>query len=288
MSLYDLRKSYSFRNNIFNFFKMIFMIILAIFFIFPIVFMFVSSLKPEDLVAHDMTSLYAFVPRQVSLQNYIDVFHEMPFLRFLFNSSLIVGSIVFFGIFVNSMIAYSLSRLQWKGRNIILGIIISLMIIPFEAISIPLLLEMNKFKLLDTYFVQIIVFIASPFYIFLFYQFFLGIPRDIETAAKIDGAKYPLIFFRIILPLSKPVIATVAILCFIKQWGDFLWPLLVTRGFEVRPLTVAMQVFFGGRYPRVWGDIMAFASMITIPVLIVFLLFQKWFIKSVASTGLKG
>jgi multiple sugar transport system permease protein len=259
-----------------------------IYFIFPIVFMLVSSLKPEELVARDMTSLYAFVPRQISMQNYIDVFHEMPFFRFLFNSVLIVGLIVLIGIFVNSMIAYSLARLQWKGRNIILSVIISLMIIPFEAISIPLLLEVNKMQLLDTYFVQIIVFIASPFYIFLFYQFFIGIPKDIETAAKIDGANYSLIFFRIILPLSKPVIATVTILCFIKQWGEFLWPLLVTRGYEVRPLPVAMQVFFGGRFPRVWGDIMAFSAMITIPVLVLFLLFQKWFIKSVATTGIKG
>ncbi len=263
------------------------MVVLGLFFIFPIVFLLVSSLKPEYLVARDMSSLMAFIPRDVSLKNYFDVFHEMPFHRFMLISLIIVGSIVSIGILVNSMAAYAFSRLRWKGRDLILGIIVALMIIPFEAISIPLLLEVNKFKWIDTYFVQIIVFIAMPLYIFLFYQFFLGIPEDIETAAKIDGAGYFLIFFKIILPISKPVIATVAILNFIQQWGNFLWPLMVTRGFEVRPLPVAMQAFFVMNQ-RIWGDIMAFASMITIPVLILFLVFQKWFVKSVASSGIKG
>ncbi len=263
------------------------MILLGIFFIFPIVFMLVSSLKPEYLVARDMSSLMAFIPREVSLRNYLNVFYEMPFHRFMINSLVIVGSIVLIGIIVNSMAAYAFSRLRWKGRELILGVIISTMIIPFEAISIPLLLEVNKFRWIDTYFVQIIVFIATPLYIFLFYQFFLGIPKDIETAAKIDGAGNFIIFLKIILPISKPVIATVAILNFIQQWGNFLWPLMVTRGYEVRPLPVAMQTFFGMN-PRDWGDIMAFASMITIPVLILFFVFQKWFVKSVASSGIKG
>lgn len=147
------------------------MILLGIFFIFPIVFMLVSSLKPEYLVARDMSSLMAFIPREVSLRNYLNVFYEMPFHRFMINSLVIVGSIVLIGIIVNSMAAYAFSRLRWKGRELILGVIISTMIIPFEAISIPLLLEVNKFRWIDTYFVQIIVFIATPLYIFYFINF---------------------------------------------------------------------------------------------------------------------
>ncbi|MCK4542837.1 MAG: carbohydrate ABC transporter permease [Spirochaetales bacterium] len=282
-----LRDSLAFRKKTSVFFRYFGMAVLGIFFLFPIVFLLVSSLKPEELVAREMSSIMAFIPRQVSLQNYFDVFHEMPFLRFMMNSIIIVGSIVSLGIIVNSMAAYAFSRLRWRGRDAILTVILASMIIPFESISIPLLLEVNRFGWIDTYFVQIIVFIAIPLYIFLFYQFFLNIPKDIETAARIDGAGNFTIFFRIVLPISKPVIATVAILSFIQQWGNFLWPLMVTRGFEVRPLPVAMQTFFGMQ-PRIWGDIMAFASMITIPVLILFLLFQKWFIKSVASSGIKG
>ena len=125
------------------------------------------------------------------------------------------------------------------------------------------------------------------FSIFLFYQFFINIPKDLEEAALVDGASRFRIFWTIIVPLSRPVFATVAILQALANWNRFMWPLMVTRGVEVRPLTVGMQTFFG-QDPRLWGDLMAFAAMITIPVLIVFLLFQKWFVQSVASTGIKG
>lgn len=285
----SLTKSMSVQKRIIAAIRYIVMILLLIFFVFPVVFMIVSSVKPNDLVSRDMASLMAFVPRQVSTDNYAKILQEPqePFLRFMLNSGIIVTGIVLFGIFVNSMAAYSFARLRWKGRGLLLSIIIALMIIPFQAVSIPLLLEVNSFHWIDTYLVQIIVFVAYPLYIFLFYQFFLTIPRDIETAAQIDGASSYLIYFRIILPLSRPVIATVAILNFIQQWGNFLWPLLVTRGYEHRPLPVAMQTYFGLQ-PRYWGRIMAFAAMITVPVLIVFLIFQKWFVRSVASSGVKG
>jgi multiple sugar transport system permease protein len=261
--------------------------VFGLFFVFPIVFMLVSSIKPESLVARDMSGLMAFVPRQSTLDNYRNVFFEMPFLRYMFNSIVVVASIVSLGIIVNSMLAYSLSRLRWKGRDIVLALVVSLMIIPFEAIAVPLLLEVNSFGWIDTYHVQIIPLIAFPLYIFLFYQFFIGIPAALDTAAMIDGAGSFTIYLRIILPLSKPAIATVAILNFIHQWSNYLWPLMVTRSDAVRPLPVAMGVFFGLQ-PRLWGSIMAFAALITIPVLILFLVFQRWFVRSVASSGVKG
>lgn len=265
------------------------MIALAIFFLFPIVFMLVSSLKNnETQVLRDMSTVYAFVPRgEIGIQNYRDVFREMPFERFMFNSVFIVTIMVFFGLIVNSLMAYALARLRFRGRAFLVSVVIALIIIPFEAVAVPLLLMVNKFGWLDTYHVQIIPFIADAFSIFLFYQFFIGLPKDIEEAALVDGASNLRIYWNIIVPLSRPVFATVAILQFLTHWGDFLWPLMVTRGPAVRPLTVAMQQFFG-RDPKVWGDIMAFAAMITIPVLIVFLFFQKWFVQSVATSGVKG
>lgn len=284
-----ITRSRSFRNTSVRAIRYIVMVLLLVFFVFPVVFMLVSSFKPNDLVSHDMGSLLAFVPRRVTVENYRRIIQEPqePFLRFMLNSGIVVGSIVLCGIFVNSMAAYAFARLRWKGRRAILSIILAAMIIPFQAVSIPLLLEVNRFGWVDTYFVQIIVFVAYPLYIFLFYQFFLNIPRDIETAAQIDGANTFLIYFRIVLPLSKPVIATVAILNFIQQWANFLWPLMVTRGYEHRPLPVAMQAYFGLQ-PRYWGRIMAFAALITVPVLILFLVFQKWFVRSAASSGIKG
>jgi multiple sugar transport system permease protein len=265
------------------------MFLLVLFFLFPIIFMLVSSIKAnESQIIRDMSGLSAFVPYgELGIKNYSDVFDQMPFGRFMFNSVFVVGTTVLIGLLVNSMIAYALARLPFKGRQIILTLIIALLIIPFEAVVIPLLLMVNRLGWLDSYHVQIIPFIADAFSIFLFYQFFIGLPKDLDEAALVDGASPFLIYWRIILPLSRPVFATVAILQFLANWGKFLWPLMVTRGFEYRPLPVAMQQFFS-QDPKVWGDIFAFASMITIPVLVVFLLFQKWFVQSVATSGIKG
>ncbi len=280
---------YRIRKGINLGFNYLLMTLLSIFFLFPIVFMLVSSIKNnETRVLSDMSTLYAFVPRgEIGIQNYQDVFAAMPFGRFMFNSVFIVGSMVIGGLIINSLIAYALARLRFKGRGLLLAIIVALIIIPLEAVVVPLLLLVNRFGWLDSYHVQIIPFIADALSIFLFYQFFIGLPKDLEEAALVDGASLFRIYWNIILPLSRPVFATVAILQFLTHWGDFLWPLMVTRGEEFRPLPVAMQQFFSYD-PKVWGDIMAFAAMITIPVLVVFLLFQKWFVQSVATTGVKG
>lgn len=263
--------------------------VVALFFLFPTVFMFVSSIKNSEMqIISDMGNLRAFIPYgEVGLKNYFDVFKRLPFGRFMFNSVFIVGNTVLIGLIVNSMLAYALARLRFKGRNVILVLIIALIIIPIEAIVIPLLLIVNLFGWLDSYHVQIIPFIADPFSIFLFYQFFINIPKDLDEAAMIDGAGPFRIYWNIIIPLSRPVFATVAILQFIFRWNEFLWPLMVTRGYEYRPLTVAIQQLFS-LDPKMWGDIFAFASMITIPSIIIFLLFQKWFVRSVASGGIKG
>lgn len=264
------------------------MTLLAAFFLFPVVIMLVSSFKPDDaLIMRHMSSGMAFVPTEVSLQNYRDVFANVAFLKALRNSVLIVGSIVVIGLFVNSLIAYGLARFRFRGRGLLVSVVIALIIIPFESIAVPLLLIVNRFGWLDTLYVQAIPFIADAFSIFLFYQFFIQVPRDLEEAAVVDGASRFRIYWSVVLPLSRPIIATVTILLFLRHWGQLLWPVMVARSVEVRPLTVAMQQFFG-QQPREWGQIMAFAAMITIPVLIVYLLFNRWFVQSIASSGVKG
>ncbi|MEJ2709915.1 MAG: carbohydrate ABC transporter permease [Anaerolineales bacterium] len=286
---------YRFRKTLEKILTYLAMTLLAIFFLFPIVFMLVSSIKnSETQVLSDMSSLYAFIPRgDLGIQNYFDVFGQLEFGRLMLNSTFIMLVTVLSGLLINSMIAYALARLRFKGRGVLLGIIVALIIVPFEAVAVPLLLLVNRLPWfgastwLNSYHVQIIPFIADAFSIFLFYQFFINIPKDLEEAALVDGASLFRIYWSIILPLSRPIFATVAILQALASWNRFMWPLIVTRGVEVRPLTVGMQSFFG-QDPRLWGDLMAFASMITIPVLIIFLLFQKWFVQSVASTGIKG
>src|SRR5436853_3732828 len=274
----------------------ILMILLALFFLFPTVFMLVSSLKDnENQLLQDVSTVKAFIPYgDLSLQNYSDVMHRLPFVLYLFNSVVIVTCIVVFGLLVNSLIAYALARIPFPGRKIlVLGIVI-MIVIPFESIAVPLLLLVNQLPWfdgsttwIDSYQVQILPFIADAFSIFLFYQFFLDIPKDIEEAARVDGANAWRMYWQLIVPLSRPVFVTVGIWQGLTHLDDFLWPLLVTRGNTYRPLMIGMQVFFG-QAPLYWGDVMAFASMITIPVLLVFLLFQKWFLRSVASTGIQG
>jgi multiple sugar transport system permease protein len=277
-------------------FNYLIMILLALFFLFPTVFMLVSSLKTdENQLLQDLSSVKAFVPYgDISLQNYSDALHRLPFGLYMFNSVLIITCILMLGLFVNSLIAYALARIPFPGRKIIVIVIVALIFVPFESVAVPLLLMVNQFPWfdgsntwIDSYQIQIIPFIADAFAIFLFYQFFMNIPKVYEETALVDGASRWHIYWYIIVPLSRPVFATVAIWLILTHLGDFLWPLLATRGDTYRPLMVGMLAFFN-QAPLIWGDVMAFASMIVIPVLIMFLLFQKWFLRSAASTGIIG
>jgi multiple sugar transport system permease protein len=198
------------------------------------------------------------------------------------------------------MAAYSLSRLRWRGQKIILAIIIATLIIPFEAIAMPLLMLVSLLPgisleggtvaivqgWLNTYGVQFIPGIVSAYSIFLFYQFFQDIPRELDEAARVDGASTFQIYYRIIVPISGPVFATVAILTFLGSWNAFLWPIMVIQSENLRPVQVGLQYFF--QQVTIWGEVMAYSTMITIPVLIVFIIFQGAFVRSIATSGLKG
>jgi multiple sugar transport system permease protein len=273
--------------------------VLVLFFLMPLVFLFVSAFKGNELqLLKDMGSLAAFVPQgELSWQNFRDVFARTSFGLALFNSLLTVSITVALGVLVNSMLAYALARFKFRGRQTLLAVVIALIIIPFEAIAVPLLLLVNELPWfgseglqrgwLDSYQVQVLPFIAHAFSVYLFYQFFVSLPKDLEEAALMDGAGRWRIYWSIVLPLCKPVIATVAVLQFLARWGDLLWPVMAVRGEEFATLPLAMQTFFG-QFPRQWGDVMAFAVMATVPTLLLFIVFQRWFVKSAISSGIKG
>ncbi|MBN1564368.1 MAG: carbohydrate ABC transporter permease [Anaerolineae bacterium] len=296
------------------------------------------------------------------MDNINNVFDRVRFGHLMFNSLFTTLVTVIAGLFINSMAAYVLARLRWFGRTFMLSLVVSLIIIPLEAIAVPLMMQVNQMSgllnivtlgilvlltgllwlivwnasgkflsehdatrslpnpvinvlqaltmviialplevlayfmigqideggsWLNSYHVQILPFLAEPFSIFLFYQFFIGIPKDFDEAAYVDGAGPFRIYWQIMVPLSRPVIATVAILKFLQFWSFYMWPLMVTRGDEYQPLMVGMS-YFQTQAPILWGSIMAYAAMVTIPVLITFLLFQKWFVASVSSSGVKG
>ncbi|MGB5297600.1 MAG: carbohydrate ABC transporter permease [Thiogranum sp.] len=260
---------------------------LAFMFLVPVVMMLFGSFKPDDQVLVQAGRLGSLLPAEFSWFNYQDVFARVPFARYLFNSAFISFCIVAGGLLVNSLAAYAFARLQWPGRDWVLLVVVALMIIPLEAIAVPLFYEVTLLGWRDTYWVQIIPFIANAFSIYLFYSFFLSLPRELEEAARIDGAGPWRIFFRIVAPNAKPVFATVAILSFLTQWGALLWPLMVTHSEAVRPLPLGIATFYS-LPPLQWGDIFAFGVMMVTPVLLIFVLFQRWFVQGVATTGVKG
>lgn len=275
--------------------------VLTLVFVLPIAFMLFSSLKGSDAIFADLRSWRAFLPvGELSLDNVRYVLERGNFQRYALNSLIITLVTVALSVLVNSMAAYALARLHWRGREMVLMLVVAILIIPFEAIAIPLLMLVSEIPglsvgpggvhltdtLLNTHLVQILPFVASPFTIFLFYQFFRDLPRELDEAARMDGATPLQVYTKIILPLSKPVIATVAILQFLAMWNQYLWPIMVVQSANTRPVMPGIQEFFN-RTPA-WGQIMAYASMVTLPVLAVFAAFQRWFIASVASSGVKG
>jgi multiple sugar transport system permease protein len=264
------------------------MVLLTVIFFAPIAFMFIGSFKPTDKV---LNGLDGFTPESLSFENYSGVFDRFNsdatgyFWQFYVTSLIVSFFVVVGGLIVNSMLAYALARLQWRGRNFVLVSVILLVILPFEAIAIPLFYLFNDIR--NTYAIQFLPFIASAFSIYLFYTFFIGLPRQIEEAARVDGASAWKTYWLIVVPMSKPVFASVTILTFLSSWGSFLWPVLMVDDASRRPLPLEISVF-QGQPPIDWGQIFAFGVMMVIPVLIVYLAFQRWFVQSVASSGLKG
>lgn len=258
----------------------------------PLFLMFATSFKAdENQILRDFGNAKAFIvwPWEVSLENFQQVLSNttFPVLRYMLNSGIIVVSIVVLGIFVNSLAAFALARLSFPGRNYIVFGVIALIIVPMESLAVPLLLMMNKVGWVDSYQAQIVPFIAHPFSIFLFYQFFTIIPKDLDEAAYVDGASRLRTYWSVIMPLSLPTIATVAILQSLEYWNAYLWPLMVTRSSDVRPVSLALAQFFGTP-PPIWGDVMAFSVLMSLPILVVYLVFQRWFIQSAIGSGVKG
>jgi len=276
------------RKRLTVFSKYFWLVLVTALFFAPIYYMIVGSLKPNDTV---LDGINGFVPKDLSLDNYVNVFarfnseSEGFFWNFYVTSAVVSIVIVVGGLIVNSMAAFALARLRWRGQKIFMLFVVLLVILPFEAIAVPLFSLLGDFR--NTIEVQFLPFIASAFSIFLFYSFFIGLPAEIQEAARIDGAGPFRTFFRIIVPMSKPVFGSVTILTFLAAWNSFLFPLMMIDEATVRPLPLALSVFYN-QQQKAWGNIFAFGVLLIIPVMIVFLVFQKFFVQSVASSAVKG
>lgn len=276
-------------------------IVLTVFFAFPLVFMVMSSLKPDFNLLQDTGSFRAFLPvGPISFNNYIGVYDRIPLLMFIGNSLIVATTTTILGLFFNSMLGFALGRMEFKGKSFVFAVIISTLILPFEVIAIPLLYMMVKLPVLsfkggihftqglfNNYQVQILPFIANAIAIFLFMQYFKSIPKELDEAARVDGASWFLIYRKIAMPLAGPAIGTVSILTFLPMWNAYIWPVMTIQDERYRPIMIGLQYFYVN-FGTSWGQIMAYLTILTVPVVILFLSMQRFFVNSIATTGVKG
>lgn len=228
-----------------------------------------------------------FIPSVPRWSNYPRAMTMQPFGRFFLNTTIVTAFSVVGQLLFCSMAAYAFARLRFRWRDQIFALYLSTMMVPAIVTLIPAFLIINAFGWMNTYYALITPLLSSVWGIFLLRQFFLTIPKDLEDAARIDGANDWMIYWRVILPLSKPALATLAIFAFMNAWKDFLWPLVVTSYTEMRTVEVGIASF-SNVYSTDWTHQMAAAVVVMAPIIIVFFFAQKYFVRGITLSGLKG
>ena len=262
-------------------------IVIGIIFVSPLIWMISASLKPESQIFANMNSLKTFFPVSASFNNYVEVFTRMNLHQELKNTLLYIALILVLDLLVNSMCGYALAKFEFRGKGAVLNLVIALMVLPMEAIMLPLYIEMSQLGWVNTLVALVIPFVAKCISIYMFRQFFCDIPDDLIEAAAIDGCRPAGTFFKIVMPISKTVYATVFILDFVAHWNDFMWPFLVMTGEDKRTIQLAVQSFFGTQ-PVHYSAIMAALVISAIPMIIMFIFMQKYNVEGIASSGIKG
>ncbi|MFA5093846.1 MAG: carbohydrate ABC transporter permease [Candidatus Omnitrophota bacterium] len=256
--------------------------------IMPFLWMITTSLKTlEAIYIRPKNWIQMFIPTMFIWENYKSAFEVVPFARFYLNS-IIVGVAVTIGqVFTSSLAAYAFSRLEFKGRDKLFFAYLATMMIPGSVTMIPVYVLMRLFGWVDTYKALIIPAVFTAYGTFMLRQFFMTLPKDLEDAAKIDGCGFFRIYTTIILPLSKPALATLTVFTFMGNWGNFMWPLLVTNTMEMRTLPIGLESF-KTQYSTDWHLLMAGSVMAMLPIVIIFVFTQRYFVESIKLTGVKG
>jgi multiple sugar transport system permease protein len=250
----------------------------------PLLWMLSSSLKTQTEVLANPPSL---VPSELQWGNYSRVFEQVPFARYLLNSLLVATVVTVVALLFHSMAAYSLARLRFPGRNAIFLAILCTLMVPFTVIVIPLFIIVEWLGWVDTYQGLIVPMIPHAFGIFLLRQFYLSVPRDLEEAAILDGASLVRVYWHIILPLSRPILAALAVFFFLANWNNFLWPLVVTQSQDLWVVQLGIQQFTG-QHSTQHQLIMAASTIAALPTLLMFFIFQRRLVEGIKLTGLKG
>ena len=249
----------------------------------PIVWMVAGSFRTEqDLFGHPA----GLIPHQWTLHGYEGVWDQLPFLRLLGNSVLFAGITTALTVLFDSMCAYALARLNFRGRDVAFWLVLVTLMVPFQVTLIPVFVELFHLGWLNTYQGLIVPRATSALGIFLFRQFFMSIPRELDEAARIDGAGHFRIYWRVILPLAKPAIATVALLNFTNLWNDLLWPLVVSSSPDMQTLPAGLALF-GGQHVTDHAVLLAGAVISLLPIAVAFFLAQRYFVAGISTSGLK-
>ena len=257
----------------------------ALLFLFPVLVIFITALKPDGEIVH----FRGLLPQQATLANFQEILgnpEEIPIFRWFANSLFISSSVALLVLTVDSLAAYALARLDLPGKKWVFALIVGTLMVPGQILLVPVYLMLNRLGWLDTPLALIVPAGAGAFGVFMLHQFFLGIPKELEEAASLDGCSRLGIFWRVILPLSQPALATLGIFTFVGSWNDFLHPLIFLDSVDKYTLPVGIALFQTS-YSSEYGLTLAASVLCTVPVIVFFLLFQRQIIEGMAMTGLK-
>ncbi|CAN7404477.1 carbohydrate ABC transporter permease [Microbacterium sp. LjRoot45] len=258
-------------------------ILIALLMLLPIVWLVFTAFKPEsDIVTYPPT----LWPREFTLQHFVDVWERIPFAQLYVNTIVFAGGVTLISLLLDSMAAYALARLPFRGRGVVMVLILILLMLPFQVTLIPLYDMLNGMGLTNTLPGLIIPRMTNAFGIFFLTQFFLSLPRDLEEAARVDGASEWRIYRQIVMPLAKPALLTLGLFHFQYNWNDLLWPLVMSSSLESSTLPAGLALFMGQHVVE-YGLLMAGSLLALLPVVVFFLLIQRSFVAGIATTGLK-
>ncbi|WP_024285188.1 carbohydrate ABC transporter permease [Cellulomonas sp. KRMCY2] len=250
----------------------------------PFVWMALSSVKGEGEIRRVPPTWW---PEAPTLDNFRELFDRLDFPQFFTNSTLVAVVVTLGNLVFCSMLGYVLAKFDFAGKTLLFRLVLGTLMIPGMVTLVPLFVLVANMGLVNTYGGLILPFLAAPFGVFLMRQFFLAMPDELIDAARVDGASEARIFVQVVMPLAKPALATLAILTFLGSWNNFLWPLVVATTEDKYTLPVALALYSTGQNQTDYGLLLAGAVVVVVPVLIVFLLLQRYFVQGVAMTGIK-
>jgi len=260
--------------------------VIAALFLIPFLWMISSSLKTPDQVFEESPR---WIPDPIMWSNYTKAMEAMPLLLFTRNTVLVTGLSILGYLTSGSLVAYAFSRLRWKGRDTWFIILLATMMLPPQVTIVPLFVIFRQFGWINTFYPLTVpaFFSGWPFFIFIMRQYFMTIPLEVNEAARVDGATHFQIYWRIILPLSKPALATVAIFAFLLHWNDFFGPLIFLA--EESKFTLALGLMnYSSQHPSEWSTLMAVSTLMLLPTIIVFFFCQRYLVEGISMTGSKA